>query len=1091
MVSIFIIIFTSMRRIFTVSILIIIINTFVFSQINKTGIPFITNYSPQEYSASEQNWAIVQDNRGIMYFGNNDDGVLEYDGINWRKIPIDNNSIIRSLAIDSLGKIYVGGVGEFGYLIPNKSGKMIYQSLLPKIDTSDNDFPDIWKTYATKDGVYFCSTKKIFLFNADSIKVINLSNGSFFSFYLDEMYLGHFLDGLKKFNGNSFEIVEKGGFFEKKGIFTINEYINNNLLIGCYPNGLYSYNKESGKILENFKNIEANKFLKNNQLYHSFKLNNGQFIFATIFDGIIIMDSKGNILNRYSKNEGLQNETVINLYSKSDDLQSPLWMALNSGIGKIEINSPFKKFTEKQGLLGSVNDIHRFNTKLFVATSLGVFYLDFDDSKIPEFKKVEGIDDQTWSLVDFEIPGTSENVLLAGTIKGLYSIDENADTKYIDEQIRLKEEPELVNYITKLQKSKSIKSVIYVGKVNAFFSIINENGRWKRNAMYNSIKDEIRSIKEDKFGNIWLATYFNGLLQIKNTDKDTIIITYDEKSGLPSKKDINISSFGDDLIFGTETGVYIYDYKLEKFKKDTRFDDNSNETYCVFRFVEKNDSVFWMSTYNSQKRWIEKGTFTIEGNIEIDRTPFKRLPSEQIDAIFHDSDNITWLGCSSGLYSYDNNFHKNYDKPFNAFIREIVTANDSVLFYGNYYKKTKSGDLIVSKIQPDELKFVLPYEFNDLTFSYAAPFFEDEKSIKFSYLLEGYKDTWSNWKKETKSVFTNLREGKYIFKVKAKNIYDVESTIASYEFTILPPWYRTIVAYVFYGILIIVIMVVVVKLYTRKLEHEKVVLEGIVQERTAEIRKQKDQITSSIVYAKRIQQAVVPSKATAEGLLPEHFLLWRPKDIVSGDFWWMSEKNGKVIIAAADSTGHGVPGAFMSMLGISFLNKIVNQLETVEAHTILNHLRANVKATLKQTGKDGEAKDGMDIALIILDMDNMMLQYAGAYNPLYLYRDNELIEVKADKNPIGIYIKEKESFTKHDIEMKKGDTFYIFSDGYIDQFGGPKAMKFKSKAFKQLLLDIQEKPMAEQKDILNKTIDEWRGDIEQIDDIIILGLRIG
>ena len=253
---------------------------------------------------------------------------------------------------------------------------------------------------------------------------------------------------------------------------------------------------------------------------------------------------------------------------------------------------------------------------------------------------------------------------------------------------------------------------------------------------------------------------------------------------------------------------------------------------------------------------------------------------------------------------------------------------------------------------------------------------------------------------------------------------------------------------------------------------------------------QKEEITDSIKYARRIQRAVIPSPETANKILPEHFILFRPRDIVSGDFYWLSKQGSKVIIVAADCTGHGVPGAFMSMLGVSFLNEIVNKEEVVQANLILNELRTSVKTTLSQTGAEGEAKDGMDIALVILDLEKKVIQYAGAYNPLYLCRNGELLETKADKMPIGIYVKEKESFTNHEISIQKGDTFYIFSDGFIDQFGGSDRRKFMSKPFKELLTNIQDRPMADQREVLNRSIDEWRGEIPQIDDIILIGVRV-
>jgi len=263
----------------------------------------------------------------------------------------------------------------------------------------------------------------------------------------------------------------------------------------------------------------------------------------------------------------------------------------------------------------------------------------------------------------------------------------------------------------------------------------------------------------------------------------------------------------------------------------------------------------------------------------------------------------------------------------------------------------------------------------------------------------------------------------------------------------------------------------------------------LLAEQRDKIVEQKQAITDSIIYAKRIQSAVLPSKEFAEEILPEHFILFKPRDIVSGDFFWMTQKGSKTIVVAADCTGHGVPGAFMSMLGVSFLNDIVNKNETVQANLILNKLRADVKRTLDQTGKKDEAKDGMDIALCIIDYETNKLQYAGAYNPLYLYRKDELLQIKADKMPIGIYIKEKESFTNHELDLQKGDTFYIFSDGYVDQFGGARGEKFKSKKFKELLLNLQSKKLSEQKEILDNTLTEWRGEYSQLDDICVIGVR--
>ncbi len=272
-----------------------------------------------------------------------------------------------------------------------------------------------------------------------------------------------------------------------------------------------------------------------------------------------------------------------------------------------------------------------------------------------------------------------------------------------------------------------------------------------------------------------------------------------------------------------------------------------------------------------------------------------------------------------------------------------------------------------------------------------------------------------------------------------------------------------------------------------------------VIEQRDKIAHQNKHITDSIVYAQRIQQAVMPPQEFFDNILAEYFILFKPRDIVSGDYYWATQKGDKVIIAAADCTGHGVPGAFMSLLGISFLNEIVNKIEfkEIEANLILNNLRASVKNSLKQTGKFGEAKDGMDMALCVIDTKKNTLQYSGANNPLYVIRNEELITYKADKMPVGIFYKEKESFTNNDIQLEKGDTFYIFSDGYIDQFGGEKGRKFMSKRFKRMLLENHKSHMSDQKEFYNKTIEDWKANkdsdgehYEQVDDILVIGFRM-
>ncbi|MFH2094840.1 MAG: SpoIIE family protein phosphatase, partial [Bacteroidota bacterium] len=412
---------------------------------------------------------------------------------------------------------------------------------------------------------------------------------------------------------------------------------------------------------------------------------------------------------------------------------------------------------------------------------------------------------------------------------------------------------------------------------------------------------------------------------------------------------------------------------------------------------------------------------------------------------------------------------------------------------------------------------------------------------EYAYMLENFDKEWNYVGNRMTASYTNLDHGEYTFRVRAANsdgIWNKDGV--SVKIIITPPFWKT------WWFRILAILVIVVAAYSfyqariSQIKRQKQKLERQVKERTAEIMKQKEEILmknetlmqqkeeieaqrdfvmmqgdkiarqrhkiqqqrdfvtkqkeeveASIQYAKKIQHALLPPEEYLHNSLPEHFILFRPRDIVSGDFYWATEKEGKLVIVASDCTGHGVPGAFMSMLGVAFLNEIVNKMENIHAGIILDNLRDIVIHSLHQTGKFGESQDGMDIALCVLDLSSRRLEYAGAYNPLYMIRDGELIEFKADKMPIGYYHAAGDKlFTTNEIELQEKDRLYIFSDGFADQFGGPNGKKYKYSRFKELLLEIHEKPMIEQRQILDKTFIDWKNKHDQIDDVVVVGVRV-
>jgi len=314
--------------------------------------------------------------------------------------------------------------------------------------------------------------------------------------------------------------------------------------------------------------------------------------------------------------------------------------------------------------------------------------------------------------------------------------------------------------------------------------------------------------------------------------------------------------------------------------------------------------------------------------------------------------------------------------------------------------------------------------------------------------------------------------------------------------TIRSAFWNSKVAYGFYLTSILVLIYLFIQMRTSHLRKANRILQE-KQRASLEIERQKEElsiknknITDSINYAKKIQEALLPPYSYFSKMLPESFVFHRPKDIVSGDFYWVNEKQDKVFVTAVDCTGHGVPGAFMSLIGFEILDKIINDQGIEQPAEILNILSKAIEVTFSKEEEDITLRDGMDIAFCVIDRKESMLQYAGAFNPLYLFRDNTLTEIRGDRMSVGILEGNRpSSFTNHVIPLEKEDVIYIFSDGYADQFGGPQGKKFMYRRFRHLLLTIHPLKMKDQKAFLEESIEGWMGNLDQVDDILIIGIK--
>jgi serine phosphatase RsbU (regulator of sigma subunit) len=410
----------------------------------------------------------------------------------------------------------------------------------------------------------------------------------------------------------------------------------------------------------------------------------------------------------------------------------------------------------------------------------------------------------------------------------------------------------------------------------------------------------------------------------------------------------------------------------------------------------------------------------------------------------------------------------------------------------------------------------IPSQLKLITIKFSS---KSQKNGNFRYKLIGLENRWRKLRYNNEVSYFELKSGNYTFYVQYLE-NDVIVDEIKFKFTISEPFDNDL-AFLFFTFLVYtIIFSIFFSFRTGRLKRNQRILEQTVRERTAEISLQKDEISlqkliveekhreisDSINYAKRIQSALLTSQEYWDTLSAENFVIWRPKDVVSGDFHWAYQLNiGSqhlqssqeiAVWCAADCTGHGVPGAFMSMLGMSFLNEIVIENVNLKPADILNKLRKKITNALEHGGRGQiEQKDGMDMALCVWNKKTNILEYAGANNPVWIIRAikdtraHEIIELKANRMPVGYHTEER-AFTEQKFQLQKGDAIYVFTDGFVDQFGGPDGKKYKTKKFKELLLSLQHLNMKDQALMINKEFNEWRGQNEQIDDLCLIGIKV-
>ncbi|MBK7130810.1 MAG: SpoIIE family protein phosphatase [Crocinitomicaceae bacterium] len=1062
---------------FRFAILLIFVAQFVLAQ---NDFPFgkikVRNFTAKDYTATAQNWDIIQNNEYYFYIANNG-GILEFNGESWSKIELENSEHPRSFAKNDTGRIYVGGRGEFGYLDYDAMGKTVYHKLSHPVDTIE--FSDVWNVYCIGEHTCFVTSSHIFIYFEQNIEVIEVPDGERIktSCSIDEVIICTF----ERTDGDLSYVLRGNKFFEIQNSIKVSPAI--------------IYEEEGKKIIIDDKG-NFHEFQQNGSAYQmvlqtnrklnvgeGFKINNiaiqnNLIVTGTAGNGVLIFDMKGNLVRTFMEKDGLENLEIRKIFF---DQYSNIWLGNDNGITFVETSDAITSFDKDFGITGITEDIYLKNGEIYLATHTDLFKSEFGNGTM-SFKKQNVFGMELYQLREYTF-SDGKTYVLAIANDGVYYLDDQMQKHLIGDL-----------YAWDLFQSTKNPDMIYVGlDGTGVGSISYVNGKFIYNGIYDGTTGEVRSVIEIQ-GNVYYSVKREGIYLLdttKNQNENILPGLLPLKDTTNYYEQFTLGVFRDRGYVGTSNGLFEIEGK-NLVASELNQGQFIEEKLLVHRIFNDDNEKMWMVIFHkadTKDEYSEIGYMDFSSDTAIwVSAPFKQISDDVIYSLKRDKNGIYWFGGGRKVYAYNPEATSNFAQPFNSYIYQVSLNEDSIFQYNTH------------KILSTEHRIV--YAQNSVRFDFTSTAYLGGLENEYSWYLEGFESDWGKWKSTNFTEYQRLTEGDYVFHVQAKNYYGYESTEATFSFTILPPWYRTAWAYIVYIILFILLIYIIIRVSIARVKSQKEELEKIVQERTheiaeqnhllehqkAEIEEKTNDILDSIKYAKRIQNTILPGEDKLRQIFDhDHFVLYKPKDIVSGDFYWAARFENKTIFSAIDCTGHGVPGAFVSIVGFNGLNRTVNEFKLRQPAAILDKLTDLVVDTFSQS--ESNIKDGMDIGLCAIDNETLKLEFSGANNPLLLVREKEAIELKPDKQPIGEF-EERKPFTNHEIQLQSGDCVYVFSDGYADQFGGPKGKKLKYKALKDLLVEISQLEMKEQLTRLDQAFNAWKGEYEQLDDVCLFGVKI-
>jgi DNA-binding CsgD family transcriptional regulator len=759
------------------------------------GTPFINYYSYDDYRVSNNNWDMVQDQRHIMYFAN-EFGILEFDGVRWQIIQVaTNRSNIKSLAIDKNGRLFAGAQGDFGYLDYQEPYGLTFFSLIDKIPEECRDFGDIWQTITKDDKVVFHSWKSLFVYENNEIKAYKTGKKITGMFKLPEKLIVQDEEAFYELTDKGLKPLNDWLPLKDKEIRFILPFRKSEFLVGTHLNGLLVFD---GKNALPFNTTPEFSFI-DGKITCGHLRKNGNIVIGTAQKGVCFINSEGYLVRHISKENGIQNNEIRHLFS---DQNNNLWVANKKGIDFIQLASPFSRIIpdpeEPQGVYSATS----FNEHLLFATHNGLLKTPMDHltkvhSEPVQFSRINGTPDINWKLTKID--------------KSLIIAHSRGFSQLINNQTI----PVYTNdggwQVTKIPGHEGF---LIGGTYSGLVLLEQKNGRYQFVKELKGFGESSRIIEADVNNNIWVAHGYKGIYKIKlKEDLSHIesVAFYGEAKGLPSNIYNTVFKVWDQIVFGTQQGFYRYDATNDSMIIDNELTGLTGSGQGRILKEDDQGNVWFVAGE-------ETGIITkhADESITVEKTPFIKLSHHYIPGFenFHFLNNQqTLIGTKNGVILYDAAKKNATNHHSQVLLREVTSLNNGETIYSDRLH------YLCDTLTHKDHEF--PFRFNSFRFSFSPGIYEDKEDIQYQYFLQGLDSDWSSWESIQSKVYEDLREGEYLFRVRAKNAYNSVSPEATYKFVIKPPFYRTNLAYGSYFTLLGFTFMVFFRVRTLKVKREK------------------------------------------------------------------------------------------------------------------------------------------------------------------------------------------------------------------------------------------------------------------------------